>query len=377
MSAPALPVEAGMKLTFIVNVPSFFLSHRLPIAMAAKQGGWHVDVVAGHENSIVWQAKSAHTLAQAAIPYHLAAFTAAGVNPFSELRGLLSVIRNVRAIQPDIVHTASPKANLYGGIAARLCRVPKLVVAVSGQGFLFTGKRSGVKASIATLYLALIRWVFAHPNCTVIVQNQDDWNSLLANKLVRVNQLVLIPGSGVDLSLFADQDLQQAQNIVLLPARMLTDKGIAEFVAAAEILKQRGIDWRFVLVGEADGPNPAAIRSEQINAWVEQGHVEWWGYQADMPAVFKQAAIVCLPSYREGMPKALLEAAAAGKPVVTTDVIGCREAIVPGGTGLLVPAANAEALADALDYLIKTPDLREHFSVERVVSRVLDIYHSS
>jgi glycosyltransferase involved in cell wall biosynthesis len=238
------------------------------------------------------------------------------------------------------------------------------------------------------LYNALIKWVYQHPDCTVIVQNQDDLAGLLEAGMLRAEQLVLIPGSGVDLALFADMPPALAENIVLLPARMLRDKGVQEFVDAARALKQSHPDWRFVLAGAADYANPSAFSIGQLQAWVEEGIVEWWDYQADMPAVYRKTAIVCLPSYREGMPKCLLEAAAAGKPVVTTDVIGCREAIVPGETGLLVPVRDAVALRDALRSLMEDANLRrrmgeggrqlaqQRFSIDAVIDRVLAIYRS-
>lgn len=375
-----------MKLLYISNLASFFLSHRLPIALSAKARKWQVALISGHEANAGIAARATDELQNHGIEYHRATFDSAGVNPFLELIGLLSVIRHVKSIMPDIVHTVSPKGNLYGGIAARICRVPKLVVAVSGQGFLFTGKRSGWKALLANLYLQLIRWVYAHPNCTVIVQNRDDWNALVQQDLVKPSQLVLIPGSGVDLSQFDAAAVTAPDQTILLPARLLTDKGVLEFVQAARQIKALAVDWRFMLVGEADGANPAAISSEQINAWVEEGIIEWWGYRTDMPAVFAQAAIVCLPSYREGMPKVLLEAAAAARPVITTDTVGCREAIVDGETGILVPVQDAEALAVAMMKLIKDPVLRQRmgragreraereFDIRQVVARHMAIY---
>ena len=347
-------------LLFVVNVPSFFVSHRLPVGVEARHRGWRVDLLSGRENPQAEQAAT-DTLARLGIGWKAAAFHAAGINPFAEMRGLLSVIAGVRAMKPDIVHTASPKGNLYGGIAARLCRVPKLVVAVSGQGFLFTGRQRGLKRWLATLYQRLIRWVYAHPDCTVIVQNRDDWQALMQAGLVDARQLRLIPGSGVDPALYAGSAPGLGEDIVLLPARLLTDKGVPEFVQAARSLRSQGCGWRFVLAGEADAANPAAIATEQVKAWVAEGVVEWWGHRTDMPAVFARAAIVCLPSHREGMPKALLEAAMAGKPVVTTDAVGCREAILPGESGLLVPVGDAEALAQAIRVLIEDAALRVRF----------------
>jgi glycosyltransferase involved in cell wall biosynthesis len=203
--------------------------------------------------------------------------------------------------------------------------------------------------------------VYAHPDCTVIVQNHDDWNHLLQAKLLKPSQLLLIPGSGVDLAKYADIQASEAEAMVLLPARLLTDKGVPEFVQAARSLRSQGCGWRFVLAGEADAANPAAIAAEQVKNWVAEGVVEWWGHRHDMPAVFARAGIVCLPSHREGMPKALLEAAMAGKPVVTTDAVGCREAILPGESGLLVPVGDAGALAEAIRMLIDDAALRERF----------------
>lgn len=378
-----------MKLTFISNVPSFFLSHRLPIGLHAKKLGWQVDVIAGQEIDVEQTQRSNQSLLQQGIGNFKATFAPAGMNPLKEFFGLLSVIKHVRRIKPDIVHTASPKGNLYGGIAARLCKLPQLVVAVSGQGFLFTGQRRGIKRVFAAMYLQLIRWVYAHPNCTVIVQNKDDWQSLLDAKLVKPSQLVLIPGSGVDLSLYANMHIEQAQQIVVLPARMLSDKGVLEFVQAAKILKPQFPTWEFVLVGAADGANPAAIRSAQLQEWVAEDAVAWWGHCSDMLSVYRKAGIVCLPSYREGMPKCLLEAAAAAKPIVTTNVVGCREAISHNETGLLVPVQNVQALAEALAQLIENTELRlvfgtkgreraqQLFSIEAVIERIFVIYRAN
>jgi glycosyltransferase involved in cell wall biosynthesis len=377
-----------VNIIYLLNVPSFFLSHRLAIARAALQCGYRVSVLSGCDVKPEQHTQSLAALKNAGIEWRRAWFTPSGINPLFELMGLCSVIWQVYKGNPDVLHTVTPKGNLYGGLAARLCRVPTLVAAVSGQGFLFTGQHRGIKKYLAALYLALIRWVYAHPNCKIIVQNRDDYASLLSQQLAQAEQLVLIPGSGVALSDFESALTQEPEPLVILPARLLTDKGVLEFVQAARQLKPQFGDWRFALLGAADGPNPAAISSEQVRAWVAEGHVEWWGQHNTMPSAFARAAIVCLPSYREGMPKALLEAAAAGRPVVTTDAIGCREAIIPGETGLLVPVADAEALAAALQCLICDAALRARFGlagrrlaeqryrIESVVDTTLSLYRT-
>ena len=386
---PHAPIDAARKLVYVINVPTFFLSHRADIARAAQDAGWTVALIAGREPDPAQAAAARARLTAWRIDWRPARFTAAGRNPLRELLGLCSVIAQVRRLRPDVVHTASPKGNLYGGIAARLCRVPKLVVAVSGQGYLFTGRANAGKRLLQRLYLGLIRWVYAHPDCTVIVQNQDDHDSLLQQKLLQASQLCLVPGSGVDLQHFAESPYAEAGCEVLLPARLLADKGVYEFVAAARALRARHADWRFVLAGAADAANPARISRQQVEDWVGQGLVDWLGHQADIRPALRRAGIVCLPSYREGMPKALLEAAAIGRPVVCTDVVGCREAILPGQTGELVPVRDADALADTLSRLIDDPARRaayayaarewaeRRFDVRQVVAAHLRIYQAA
>lgn len=375
-----------MRIAFVINNAAFFVSHRLPIARGARDSGHDVMLLTGEGGSVTMEERAVDTLQSHGIDHRAVAFRSAGVNPLREARGLVGLVAGLRRFRPDLVHCASPKGILYGGIAARLVGVRSLVLAVSGMGFLFTGASAGWRARLARLYVALARFVYRHPNKRVIVQNRDDWQSLQSGGFATASELVLIPGSGVCLDQYAGIDDGARADIVLLPARMLRDKGVAEFVAAARQLRAAGCRWRFVLVGTADYQNPTTVPADTIRGWVDEGVVEWWGHRDDMPAVFAQARIVCLPSYREGMPKALLEAAAAGCAVVTTNVVGCREAIVDGVTGDLVPAADAAALARCLAALIADPErLRryaaagrqratERFSEEAVVARTLQIY---
>jgi len=198
----------------------------------------------------------------------------------------------------------------------------------------------------------------------VIVQNHDDQRAVAARGLVDATQLTLIPGSGVDLSVFADVNMAKKNTIVLLPARMLKDKGVNEFVDAARKIRSQAPGWRFVLAGAAGYDNPSAINEDDLKIWQAEGVVEWLGHVDDMESLFKDAAVVCLPSYREGMPKALLEAAAAGCAVVTTDVTGCREAIASGLTGDLVPVRDSDSLAKAILSLIKDEKRRKEYGIK-------------
>jgi len=376
----------GRRVAFVVNNAAFFVSHRLPIALAARAEGNEVMLFTGQAGSRTLEQSALLALEAAALPHRAVGFRSGGTNVFRELVGVVQLVLHLARFRPDVVHCASPKGVLYGGIAARLVRSGGVVLAVSGMGYLFTGGASGLKSLLRKAYSGAVRLAYGHPNKRAIVQNRDDLAGLLEAGLAEPDEVVLISGSGVRLGDYAELDPDVRGPIVVLPARLLKDKGVFEFAEAARTLRQRGVTWRFVLAGTADYQNPSAVPVEQIRAWVDEGILEWWGHRDDMVDVFAQARIVCLPSYREGMPKALLEGAAAGCAVVTTDVTGCREAVRPGVTGDLVPAGDAVALADALEILIKDTArcdrygvagaawATEQFSEEAVIERTLKIY---
>ncbi len=355
------------KLLFVVNNPAFFLSHRLPIARAAKAAGYEVHVATP-------EGAGAEKIRRDFF-FHPFRLQRGGRAFWGELRTIVALARVFKEVRPDIVHTVTIKPVLYGGMLSRVLGVPANVSAVSGLGYVFIAQ-----GPVATLRRALVRAAYrvalGHPNGRVIFQNKDD----LA--LFRAKHAVLIRGSGVDLDAFALAPPAE-RAIVMLPCRLLWDKGVGEFVAAARSLAGRA---SFVLVGEVDTENPAGVPAAQIEAWVGEGVVEWWGFSADMPATLARAAIVVLPSYREGLPKVLLEAAAVGRAIVTTDVPGCRDAVVANKTALLVPARDAAALAKAIATLLDDSALRtrfaaagrdwveRHFSAERVAEQTLALY---
>lgn len=376
------------RIAYVVNHAAFFVSHRLPLAVGARQAGFDICLLTGKAGSEVMERPALLQLQATGFVHKRAAFTSSGINPFVELLGLLQLAWFVVWYRPDVVHCASPKGVLYGGIAARLCGVRGVVLAISGMGYAYTGgnERSRLRSLVRRIYSAFVRFAFHHPNVRVIVQNLDDYHMVIDKGLTDASSVTLIPGSGVDLSMFEGCVATIKSKIVLLPARMLKDKGVQEFVDAARQIKDAAPDWRFVLAGAAGYDNPSSIDPAQLQAWQAEGYVEWLGHVNDMTPLFRESAIVCLPSYREGMPKALLEAAAAGCAVVTTDVTGCREAIHPGVTGDLVPVRNSGALADAILSLIKDEIRRQEygtegraranalFSVDSVVSQTIKIY---
>jgi glycosyltransferase involved in cell wall biosynthesis len=276
------------------------------------------------------------------------------------------------------------KPVLYGSLAARLARTPHIVNALAGLGHIFADRKraGGLRAFVKLAF----RWLLKG-HTRVIVQNPDDLRLLLDVGAINPDQATLIRGSGVNLALFPQQAEPGGTPIVMLAARLLWDKGIREFVEAAKLLHKAGVSARCVVVGEPDSENHSSIPAEQMTAWHDTGEIEWWGKRTDMPTVLAQSHIVCLPSYYgEGVPKILLEAASIGRPIVTTDMPGCREAVTEGDNGLLVPARDAGALAAALKMLLNDPTRRkdmgqrgreraeQEFSEEHVVSQTLDIY---
>jgi glycosyltransferase involved in cell wall biosynthesis len=369
-------------LLFVVNNPAFFLSHRLPLAEEARRRGYEVHLCTP-------EGKGAERIRALGFPFHPMTMARGSRAVTSEVATLLSLWSVMRKVQPDLVHHVTIKPVLYGTWVARLCGVPAVVNAISGLGYVFLAK--GFKASVVrTLVGLLYAETGNHRNVTFVVQNDDDATMLRRLGALRDREPVRIPGSGVDLNLFEDSD-EPTSNLplVVVPARLLSDKGIVEFVEAARLLRQRGVQARFALVGDRDEANPACIPERTLAEWASEGVVELWGYRRDMPQVFREAAIVCLPSYREGLPKALQEAAGAGRAIVTTDVPGCRDVVRSGENGLLVPVKDSLALADALGRLLQNPQERrrmgkagrrraeEEFGVPAIAEATMKVYENA
>jgi len=309
-----------------------------------------------------------------------------GLNPLGELRTLRFLRRTYERLQPDLVHHVTIKPVLYGSIAARLVGRMVVVNAVSGLGYAFTSRDARARA-LRPLLKILYRLALGHPRSRTIFQNPDDLSDLVGMGLVRKGQTVLIRGSGVDCARFHPTPEPKGPPIVLLASRMLWDKGVKEFVEAARIIRVHDGAVRFVLVGDPDLGNPSAIPVAQLEAWSRERAVEWWGQRDDMPAVLSQASVIVLPTmYGEGVPKVLLEAAASRRPIVATDVRGCREIVRPGINGMLVAPGSGTALAKAIRVLLASPDLRARFGCagreialaefadETVVAQTLDVY---
>jgi len=337
------------KIIFCDNLAATFVSHRIPLVEFARAGGWDsIAAVPLPHDEITARGITC-------VPVKLAR---KGLNPLTELLTLVQLITLFRCWSPAVVHLRTPKMWIYGGIAARLAGVPGVVSHITGIGSAMSGRTWRSRAArIALTVLAPL--CFGHPRQRVIAQNRDDAAVLLRLRCPR-RKLRLIRGSGVDCVALQPSPEPSGLPLVVLPARMLADKGVREFIAAAGTLRQRGVALRCALVGACDPGNPSAISEAELRQAHDTGVVEWWGYQKDMAGVLAQAHVVCLPSYYgEGLPKSLLEAMACGRAVVTCNSPGCREPVIPEVTGLLVPPRDAVALADALERLIRDPALRQ------------------
>jgi glycosyltransferase involved in cell wall biosynthesis len=369
-------VVARPRLLFVVTEDWYFCSHRLPLARAAQAAGYEVSVVTrvrAHGDAI-------REVGLRLIPFENARTS---LNPLAELWTLIRLIALYRRERPDVVHHVAMKPVLYGSIAARLAGHPHVVNALAGMGWLFS---SG--AGLARWLQPMVRWGLGRllGSGITLVQNPDDAR-LLEQLGVPESHIRRISGSGVDLQLFYPRPEPVGVPVVVLPARLLWDKGVGEFVAAARLLQQKGIAAKFVLAGEPDPANPSAVPIDQISRWVQEGVVSHLGWVDDMPKVLAESHIVCLPSfYGEGIPKSLIEAAAAGRPIVTTDIPGCREIVHHDDNGLLVPPRDSEALAEALECLIKNPGSRQRmgargrtraeqeFGLSKVIQQTLALY---
>lgn len=308
-----------------------------------------------------------------------------GFNLLNDFKTFYYIWGFFKRVKPDIVHLVTIKPYLYGGIISRLCGVQGLITAVSGLGTLFVNKDLKSKLIRLLLY-PIYKLAFNHLNQKIIVQNKDDLKVLVNWGVLNLSKVKLLKGSGVKLENFINLDEPSGTPVVCFAARLLRDKGVYEYVSAVRLLKERSIKAEFLLAGDLDINNPTGLKLKDLNKIRDEGYVKIIGYQKDIATLYAKSHIICLPSYREGFPKSLIEAAAAGRAVVTTDVPGCRDAIIPNKTGLLVPIKDSQKLADALQWLIENSKERiamgkagrnfaeKEFKIEKIILNHLDIY---
>lgn len=324
------------------------------------------------------------------VPFHRLPVSFKPINPFADLHLIWTLYRWYRRERPDVVHHFTIRPVIYGSLAARLAGVPRIVNTVTGLGYVFIEKKS-------TLLRWIVQWLYrrslAMAHYTFFL-NKEDRQLFLDRRLIHYNKAGLLPGEGVDIEHFATPvgfSQQDADNalIFIMTARLLRDKGVYEFVEAARLVKARYPDSKFHLLGNRDERNPTVVPQEDLDRWQSEGIIEWLGETSDVRKFIALAHVVVLPSYyREGVPRSLLEAAAMAKPVITTDAVGCREAVDHEKTGLLVPVKDAKALAQAMTRMIENPEMRERmgkagrkkveqeFDERIVIEKIIKVYNT-
>ncbi|MDS4058820.1 MAG: glycosyltransferase family 4 protein [Candidatus Contendobacter sp.] len=369
-----------MKILLFANTEWYLYNFRRSLAIALCESGHEVLLISP-------PGPYGEKLRALGLRWLPAPMTRRSLHPLRELALVRWLFRLIRQERVDLVHGFTIKCAVYGSLAARLARIPGRVNAVTGMGYVFTSNEPTARL-LRPLVRALLRLALGGRGARLILQNPDDVAFFQRARLVDVAAVRQIPGSGVDCARFIpgsgriiDEPLR-----VLLAARLLWDKGLAEYVAAARILRGQGRSIRFLLAGNPDPGNPAAVPEATVRAWVDEGLVEWLGHVDDMPALLATVDVVALPSYREGLPKTLIEAAACGLPLITTDAPGCREVVMPEVEGLRVPVGDAGALAQAIARLHDDPILAARlgaaarakaltqFDERLVIERTLAVY---
>ena len=338
-----------MKVLFVANTDWYLYNFRRSLAQFLFKQGWEIVMVSPFGPYVA----SLEKLGYRWVSWEVGRQTLA---PFQELAALNRLKNIYIQEKPDLVHHFTIKPVLYGSISARLSGVPGIVDCITGLGYIFLA--NDLKARLIRPLAKIFYRVTLHsPNCRVIFENEGDREYFVKGKLVQPIKTHLIAGVGVDVERFTMLPEPPGLPVIVFPARMLWDKGVGILVEAARILHTRQ-KVRVVLVGMPDPGNPTSVDEATLRRWEQEKMIEYWGWQDDMNAVFQQSHIVTLPSMYEGVPTALLEAAACGKPLVATDIPGCRAIVKDGLNGILVPVQDPKALADALEKLVKDPALR-------------------
>jgi glycosyltransferase involved in cell wall biosynthesis len=348
-----MPPDLVQKLTliFVVTEDWYFWSHRLALARAARDDGYRVVVatrVRDHGDRI-----RAEGFDLVALPWRRS-----GDGVLGHVRAIAALVRLYRRERPNLVHHVALKGVVFGALAARIAGIGAEVNALTGLGYVFIGSDWRARL-IGRPLRSVLRWLIDRPGSVVIVQNGDDRRALIDQVGVTAGRLVLIPGSGVDAMLYRPTPEPTGTPIVAaMVSRVLRDKGVVEFAEAGRLLALRGCPVHLNLIGPLDPDNPTGLSAEEIAGLVKSAGVTWQGATDDIAQIWADAHIAVLPSYREGLPKSLLEAAACGRPIVATDVPGCRDIARQGVNAILVPARDAAALADAIEALAVDPARR-------------------
>lgn len=349
------------KILFLCNHASFFISHRLNIYLEAKKRKYDFLLVTGKSSSIEMEKKALKIIKKKKIPHKILNFNSYKLNLFNDFSSILKLKNIISKYEPDIFHTVAPKTNLYGGIVSNFSKIKLTIISFSGMGFLFSGNLSFVNLVKKFLYTRMLSFIFLNKKLKVIVQNKDDYLFLKKKYNLRDRVKLITGGSGIDLNKFDKLKIKKNKNIVF-SGRLVKNKGIMEFINAAMLLKKIYPDWNFLIYGAKDYLSHDEFNLNNFKELIKKKIIFYKGYKENVASILQNSCIFCLPSYREGMPKSVLEASAAGIPSVVTNTVGCKEAIINNKTGLLVKPKDYKDLSLKIEILIKNKNLRNSFS---------------
>jgi len=343
-------------LVYVITEDWFFASHFLDRAKAAVGKGYKVSVITRCR-------ETAREFRQYGLAPINIEFSRRGLNPITELITIFRLRTILKRIKPDIVHNVALKPVVLGSLAAQFAGVQNIVNAPVGMGYVFTSEENRARI-LRPVVNALIRYSLGRQVRRVIIENNDDFNNLVASGFAKKDSIALIKGAGVDTKKFDYKPEPDGQVRVIMVSRLLRDKGVQEFIDAAKLVKARESTVQFVLVGDVDEGNPTSLTADQLTDLRKSRDVTWLGARTDIAELLAASHVACLPSYREGLPKSLIEAASAGRPIVTTDVPGCREVVTHMVNGLLIQPRDVTALATAIEKLVNDPQLRQSMGKE-------------
>ncbi len=360
----------GTRIALVANTDWYLLNYRVSLAKLLRELGSEVYLVSP-------KGQYSQSLREQGFYWIEWPLKRRSIFPLWEILSFIKLEKIYRQLKPHIVHHFTVKPVIYGSFAASFNNIKHIVNSITGLGYFFLRETIRVKL-IRAIILKCYSYVLRKPNIFVIFENQDDRSLFIEKMLVDRENSCIIEGVGVNVERFTPSNEPEGIPIVLYAGRFLWEKGLGELIEAARIVHNRH-NFKLVLVGSPDVGNPGAIPLKLLEDWVKDKFVEWWGWQDDMAEIYKKCHIVVLPSYREGIPTTLIEAIAAEKPVIATDVPGCREVVIPGVNGILVPPRNSMALGDALELLISDQELRirmgragRKIAVEKFSKKVID-----
>jgi glycosyltransferase involved in cell wall biosynthesis len=369
------------KVAFIINVDWYFLLHWLDRVQAIRDSGYQVVIITRFSNPENFQ-----RVKDAGFTCYEFKLTRKSVNPLLEARNIFRIYMLIKELSPEIVHAVTIKPVIYAGLVCRYLRIP-FMGNITGLGSVFSS-RSVFARLLKILVKRFYRLVFSNSNSLALFENGDDQNMFLQNRIITMESSVVISGAGIDLKKFSyDENHPHGTPVVLFASRMIVDKGIYDFIEAIEYLKAQRIPVKAQVAGILDEDALNCVHESQLNQWHDQGIVEWLGQCEDMPKLFRSSNVVVLPTkYGEGIPRVLIEAAAVGRPIVATDVTGCREIVKNEYNGLLVPAGDVKKLSCAIKKVISnTRKQREYgrngrelvlkkFTKEKIIDQTIRAY---